>query len=222
MTSRLSWSYALLHCFFSASSVVFFCPFCTGVFDFASTHCSNSGGSGTAASPPCCCDWPRTAISIHLSNWSCVIVESPTLATAPVGTLLPQPASPTRPRAATARVRSECVKARLMAKRRRRVANEKSIAAQRAPPAACAAASVFARLRRDLENRLRGGHNPPKALFGLVRKPHAHRLATRLVHGLGHALSQRLGAARVELDRRHRHPLCGEAHRARTRPPELD
>src|SRR5829696_4651390 len=157
MTLRLSWSYSLLHCFFSASSVGFFWPFGTGVFDFAATHCSKSGGSGTAASPPCCCDWPRTAISIHLSNSSCVIVESPTLATAPVGTSLPQPARIATPRRAAATASRECVKARVMAKRRRRVANENR-----------ATLRLVFRLRGDLENRLGGAHDGPEALTGVV------------------------------------------------------
>src|SRR5688572_25333850 len=181
MTSRLSVSYSVLHCFLSASSVGFFCPCGTGCFCFAATHFSKSGGSGTAvAAPPGCCDWPRTAIVIHLSNSSCVIVESPTLATAPVGTSLPQPARITTPRTAAATTSRECVKARVMAKRRRRVANE---------------ISVLRRFRRDLENRLGGGHDRPEALVGLLGQPHADGLAAGFVHGLGQALAQRLGPA---------------------------
>src|SRR5919109_503224 len=211
MTSCLSWSYSLLHCFLSASSVGFFWPSGAGVFDLAATHFSKSGGSGTAAWPPCCCDWPLTAMVIHLSNSSCVMVESPTLATAPVGTLLPQPARATRPSAAAARAKRECVKARIIAKRRRRVANENSAPLR----------FVF-RFRGDLKNRLGGGHDRSEALLGLVRKPHAHRLAPRLVDRLRHALTQRLGAARVELDRRDRHALGREPDRPRPGAAELD
>src|SRR5919108_1400538 len=207
MTSRLRVSYSLLHCFLSASSLGFFWPFGTGVFDFAATHFSKSGGSGTAAAAPGCCDWPFTAIVIHLSNSSCVMVESPTFATAPAGTLLPQPARATRPRRAAARASRECVKARVMAERRRRVANEVSDAG---------------RFRRDLENRLRGGHNGRETIARLVREAHPDGLAARLVDRLRHPLAQRLRPPRVELDRRDRHALGGEADGARPGAAELD
>ena len=114
MTSRLSVSYSLLHCFLSASSEGFCWPFGTGVFFFAATHASKSGGFGTAEAPPADCDWPFTAMPIHLSNSSCVMVESPTLATAPAGTSLPQPESATSPRRAAARAHRVSVKARVI------------------------------------------------------------------------------------------------------------
>src|SRR5215210_1330938 len=176
MTSRLSVSYSVLHCFFRSASEGFFWPFATGVFDFASTHFSKSGGSGSAAAPPCC--WPLTAIVIHLSNSSWVMVESATLATAPAGTSLPQPVKAARPRAAAARAIRDLVMARVMSKRARRVAKRKSVAAQRAPPAACATTSVATGFGRDLQNRLRCGHDGAEALRVLVRQAHAHRLAT--------------------------------------------
>ena len=116
MTSRLSVSYSLLHCFLSASSEGFCWPFGTGVFFFAATHASKSGGFGTAEAPPEDCDWPFTAMPIHLSNSSCVMVESPTLATAPAGTSLPQPESATSPRRAAARAHRVSVKARVIRK----------------------------------------------------------------------------------------------------------
>src|SRR3954452_5871403 len=168
MTSRLSVSYSLLHCFLSASSDGFCWPFGTGVFFFAATQASKSGGFGTAEAPPADCDWPLTAMPIHLSNSSCVIVESPSLATAPVGTSLPQPDSTKRPRRTPARAVRDSVNARFIAKRRRRVANEFRASLR----------FVF-RFRRHLEDRLRGGDHGAEALAGLLGKPHPHRLAAR-------------------------------------------
>src|SRR3954454_18598820 len=124
MTSRFSVSYSVLHCFLSASSEGFCWPFGTGVFFLAATQDSKAGGLGTAALPPPDCDWPFTARAIHLSTSSCVIVESPTLATAPAGTSLPHPDSTKRPRRTPAKAVRDSVNARFMAKRRRRVANE--------------------------------------------------------------------------------------------------
>src|SRR4029453_4856233 len=135
MTSRLSVSYSLLHCFLSCASEGFCCPFGTGVFDLAATHFSKSGGSGTAAAPPCCWDWPRTARSTHLSNSSWVIFESPTVATAPAGTLLPQPVRARRPVTTARTAIRGSVKARVMAK---------------------AAAKGSERVRRELKVRLLG------------------------------------------------------------------
>src|SRR5262245_43385703 len=98
--------------------------------------------------------------------------------------------------------------------------------AQRARPAAWptarAALSFVFRFRRDLENRLRGGDHRAEALIRLLREPDAHGLAARLVHRVGHSLAQRLRTARVELDRRDRHALAGEAHRLRPGAAELD
>src|SRR4051812_1468507 len=148
---------------------------------------------------------------IHLSNSSWVMVESPTLATAPAGTSLPQPDSAKRPRRTPARAVRDSVNARFIAKRRRRVANE--------IPASLR--FVF-RFGGDLENRLRGGDDRPEALIGLFWEPYSHRLAARFVHGVRHALAQRLRAGRVELDGSDRHALAGEADRARARPPQLD
>ena len=88
MTSRLSVSYSVLHCFFSAASVCLAWPSGAGVFFLAATHFVKSGGSGTAAAPPWA--WLLTAVSTHLSNSSWVIVSSPTLATAFGGTSFPQ------------------------------------------------------------------------------------------------------------------------------------
>src|SRR5215210_2145047 len=151
MTSFLSESYSLLHCFFSASSVGFFWPLGTGVLRFAATHFLKSGGSGTAAPPPCAL--PLAAVLSHLSNSSCVMVESPTLATAPAGTSLPQPAKATTPRVAAARARNDFLSAWVI-ERARRVAKGNWVAAQRATPAACATASGAPRFRGHLENRL--------------------------------------------------------------------
>src|SRR3954467_3905117 len=145
-------------------------------------------------------------MAIHLSNSSCVIVESPTLATAPAGTSLPQPDSTKSPRRTPAKAVSDSVNARFMAKRRRRVANEFRASLR----------FVF-RFRRHLEDRLRGGDHGAEALAGLLGKPHAHGLAARIVHRVGNALAQRLGPARVQLDRRDRHAVGTEAHRARPR-----
>src|SRR4029453_8199345 len=199
MTWRLSVSYSFLHCFFSSSAVGFFWSFGTGVFCFAATHFSKSGGSGAVDAAPPCWDWPRTAMSIHLSNSSCVMVESPTFATAPAGTLLPQPARATRPRTAAARTSRDCVKARVMAGRRRRVANGKRATLR----------FVF-RFRSHLEDGLGGRHDSSEALLGLVWQAHANRLAAGLVERLRHSLPQRLRPARVELDRRDRHAAAGE------------
>ena len=49
MTWRLSVSYSVSHCFFSAASVCLPWPFGTGCFFFAATHFVKSGGSGTTA-----------------------------------------------------------------------------------------------------------------------------------------------------------------------------
>src|SRR5215212_11320430 len=155
MTSRLSVSYSLLHCFSSASSDGFCWPFGTGGFFFAATQASKSGGFGTADDPPPDCDWPLTAIAIHLSNSSWVIVESPTLATAPAGTSLPQPDSTHRPRRTAAKAVRDSVNARFIAKRRRRVANEFRVSLR----------FVF-RFRRDLEDRLGGGDHGSEPLIG--------------------------------------------------------
>src|SRR5215212_3277031 len=184
MTSRLSVSYSLLHCFFIWSSVGCFCPFGTGVFFFAATQASKSGGFGTAEAPPPDCAWPLTAIAIHLSNSSCVIVESPTSATAPAGTLLPQPDSANSPRRVAARASRDSLMARVVAKRARRVANGK-----------CISLSFVFRFGGHLENRLRGAHHRPEALVSLVQQAHAHGLAARLVHRFGYALAERLSPA---------------------------
>ncbi len=50
------------------------------------------GRIGHGGLPPACA-WPLAAVLSHLSNSAWLIVESPTLATAPVGTSLPQPAN---------------------------------------------------------------------------------------------------------------------------------
>ena len=77
-------------------------PCATGTFCLAATHFVKSGGSGTAAVPPGCA-WPLAAVFSHLSNSSWLIVESPTLATAPVGTSFPQPANAAAPTPASAK-----------------------------------------------------------------------------------------------------------------------
>ena len=89
MTSVLSVSYSVWHCFLSVASLGRCWPLGTGSFFLAATHFSKSGGSGTAAAPlPWA--WPWEAVLSHLSNSSWVIVSSPTVATAPEGTSLPQ------------------------------------------------------------------------------------------------------------------------------------
>jgi hypothetical protein len=88
------------------------------------------------------------------------MVESPTLATAPAGTSLPQPDSAKSPRRAAARAHRESVKARVIAKRRRRVANEIP-----------ATLRLVFRFGGHLENRLRGGDDRPEALIRLFREP---------------------------------------------------
>ena len=97
MTSRLSVSYSVLHCFLSAASVCLPWPSGAGVFFLAATHFVKSGGSGTTAVAPCA--WLLTAVSTHLSNSSWVIVSSPTLATAFGGTSFPQADDAPRQRA---------------------------------------------------------------------------------------------------------------------------
>ena len=51
MTSVLSVSYSVWHCFLRAPSLGFCRPFGTGSFFLAATHLSKSGGSGTAGAP---------------------------------------------------------------------------------------------------------------------------------------------------------------------------
>ncbi len=77
-----------------------FWPLATGVFSLAATQAVKSGGSGTAACPACA--WPLAAVFSHLSKSSWLMVLSPTLATAPVGTSLPQPANTATPRPTSA------------------------------------------------------------------------------------------------------------------------
>ncbi len=51
MTSVLSVSYSVWHCFLSVASLGRCWPLGTGSFFFAATHFSKSGGSGTAGAP---------------------------------------------------------------------------------------------------------------------------------------------------------------------------
>ncbi len=53
MTSRLSVSYSVLHCFLSAAGVGFGVPLGTGALPLAATHFVKSGGSGTAVCAAC-------------------------------------------------------------------------------------------------------------------------------------------------------------------------
>ena len=77
-------------------------------------------------------------------------------------------------------------------------------------------------LGRRLQDRLGGRDDRAEALGGLLGQPHAHGAAAGLEDRLGHALAQRLGAARVEVDRRDRHLVAPEVDGARAGAAELD
>ena len=100
MTSPLSWSYWVLHCFFSAASLGLLEPLGTGCFFLAATHFVKLGGSGGVVWPPVA--EPDDPLLIHLSNSDFSIVWSPTLATEPDGTSLPQPPTVAAPTATIA------------------------------------------------------------------------------------------------------------------------
>src|SRR5438105_2059486 len=71
-------------------------PFGTGSLFFPAIQRVKLGGSGTAAWPTGCPGWPAACCrEVAASQWlnSALVIEvSPTLATEPAGTSLPQPA----------------------------------------------------------------------------------------------------------------------------------
>src|SRR3954465_7522706 len=76
--------------------------------------------------------------------------------------------------------------------------------------------------RGDTQDRLGRPDQRREARDRLIRHPNGHRAAARLVDRLGQLRAPRLGALRVELDRRDPQPALAESDCGRARPAQLD